>query len=130
LFWNIKKIFEKFLSENPSLVFALFRILSPLDSSSIFDVRPVINFIKILRAAFAPIIVSNKKVARKMLMKKLTPPQQKKFAMKSAMKNAKAIPRCQFHQHFTHVFFIQKCFSLVMFWRKKHFRTKNARIKC
>jgi hypothetical protein len=36
----------------------------------------------------------------------------------------------QFHQHFTRKFFVRKCFSLVTFWRKKHFRTKNADVKC
>jgi len=39
-------------------------------------------------------------------------------------------PKCQFHQHFTRKFFVRKCFSLVMFWRKKHFRTKKAPVKC
>jgi len=37
---------------------------------------------------------------------------------------------CQFHQHFTRAFFVWKCFSIVTFWRKKHFRTKNAHVKC
>ncbi len=36
----------------------------------------------------------------------------------------------QFHQHFTRNLFARKGFSLVTFWRKKHFRTKNASIKC
>ncbi len=38
--------------------------------------------------------------------------------------------RCQFHQHFLCAFFALKCFSLVMFWQKKHFRMKKARVKC
>jgi len=43
----------------------------------------------------------------------------------------------QFHQRFTRAFFVQnfgakkqKCFSLVTFLAKKHFRTKNAHVKC
>jgi len=38
--------------------------------------------------------------------------------------------RCQFHQHFTCMFFVQKSFPLITFWQKKHFRTKTARVKC
>jgi len=37
--------------------------------------------------------------------------------------------RCQFHQRF----FVRKSFwqlFLVTFWQKKHFRTKNAHVKC
>ena len=37
--------------------------------------------------------------------------------------------RCQFHQHYTHAFFLRKCFSLDTFWQKKHFRTKITREK-
>jgi len=38
--------------------------------------------------------------------------------------------RCLFHQHFTGAFFVQKCLSLFTFRQKKHFRPKNARVKC
>ncbi len=43
------------------------------------------------------------------------------------------LSRCQFHQHFTRVFFVQsalRSFSLVTIWQIKHFRKKNVLVKC
>jgi hypothetical protein len=37
--------------------------------------------------------------------------------------------RCQFNQRYMWAFFVQKCFSLVTFWQKKIFCTKNAHVK-
>jgi len=34
--------------------------------------------------------------------------------------------RCQFHQHFTHTFFVRKCFSLVTFWQQKALSYKKC----
>ncbi len=79
---------------------------------------PVVHFIDILRAAFAPIFFSQKLQRQTLIRENLrTVLLYEKGAHKMLMKLTPGFDlRCQFHPRFSRAFFVRTSFFLIMFW--------------